>query len=268
MLFLVGISILDKSGWGWFLLHHKSPSWWLWSLCLGSWFYGRLQVSLQDYNIPGYVLILLELNHEPRRMDLFLYVFTESSVSQLMYKPGLDINLWDLIYEPPRNGPTIWEIGVPDRSAAEFYVPDPNPLYINKLYINHPDRFVPSSFKIWGFACLYLALKNGTMNFRMSKEQYHGPTVIYHLFLEQVQAVWAVGEICRVISWWRLSLLCGNMWLPKRLVLCSSYQVFIIPFISDNCIFFSDCWKSTYLALQKWTPFLRWPALLTVTFAA
>lgn len=54
---------------------------------------------------------------------------------------GLDVSLWDLIYEPPRNGPTLWEIGVPDRSAAEFYVPDPNPLYINELYDNHPDRF-------------------------------------------------------------------------------------------------------------------------------
>ena len=46
----------------------------------------------------------------------------------------------ELVYEPPRDGPTLWEIGVPDRSAAEFYVPDPNPNYINKLYVNHPDR--------------------------------------------------------------------------------------------------------------------------------
>ncbi|KAK3124067.1 hypothetical protein QOZ80_8AG0639980 [Eleusine coracana subsp. coracana] len=52
---------------------------------------------------------------------------------------GDDIYLGDLVYEPPRDGPTMWEIGVPDRSAAEFYVPDPNPNYINRLYINHPD---------------------------------------------------------------------------------------------------------------------------------
>ncbi|KAI3859552.1 hypothetical protein MKX03_024006 [Papaver bracteatum] len=54
---------------------------------------------------------------------------------------GCDIDLGDLVYEPPRNGPTLWEIGIPDRSAAEFYVPDPNPKYINKLFVNHPDRF-------------------------------------------------------------------------------------------------------------------------------
>ncbi|KAM7514477.1 hypothetical protein LguiA_004060 [Lonicera macranthoides] len=47
----------------------------------------------------------------------------------------------DLVYEPPRDGPTLWEIGIPDRSAAEFYIPDPNSIFINKLFVNHPDRF-------------------------------------------------------------------------------------------------------------------------------
>lgn len=46
----------------------------------------------------------------------------------------------DLVFEPPRDGPTLWEIGIPDRSAAEFYVPDPDPNHINKLFVNHPDR--------------------------------------------------------------------------------------------------------------------------------
>ncbi|XP_057974844.1 uncharacterized protein LOC131162413 [Malania oleifera] len=54
---------------------------------------------------------------------------------------GGDIDMGDLVYEPPRDGPTLWEIGIPDRSAAEFYIPDPNPKYINRLFVNHPDRF-------------------------------------------------------------------------------------------------------------------------------
>lgn len=58
----------------------------------------------------------------------------------------------DLVYEPPRNGPTLWEIGIPDRSAAEFYVPDPNPKYINKLFVDHPDRLACS------FAVFYLIM--------------------------------------------------------------------------------------------------------------
>ncbi|XAR62062.1 Rhamnogalacturonan endolyase [Bertholletia excelsa] len=54
---------------------------------------------------------------------------------------GSNIDLGDLVFKPPRDGPTLWEIGIPDRSAAEYYFPDPNPKYINKLYVNHPDRF-------------------------------------------------------------------------------------------------------------------------------
>ncbi|KAF4394933.1 hypothetical protein G4B88_002810 [Cannabis sativa] len=55
--------------------------------------------------------------------------------------PGCDIDMGEIVYEPPRDGPTLWEIGIPNRSAAEFYVPDPNPNYVNPLYLNHPDRF-------------------------------------------------------------------------------------------------------------------------------
>lgn len=63
-------------------------------------------------------------------------------VLNIMQHAGCEINVGDIIYEPPRDGPTLWEIGIPDRSAAEFYVPDPNPKYINKLYIDHPDKLV------------------------------------------------------------------------------------------------------------------------------
>ncbi|ANM60517.1 Rhamnogalacturonate lyase family protein [Arabidopsis thaliana] len=55
--------------------------------------------------------------------------------------PGSKISLGDLVYEPPRDGSTLWEIGVPDRSAAEFYIPDPNPSFVNKLYLNHSDKY-------------------------------------------------------------------------------------------------------------------------------
>ncbi|CAL1406508.1 unnamed protein product [Linum trigynum] len=54
---------------------------------------------------------------------------------------GCNIEMGDLVYEPPRDGPTLWEIGIPDRSCAEFYVPDPDPQYVNRLFIGHPDRF-------------------------------------------------------------------------------------------------------------------------------
>ncbi|KAL5559923.1 hypothetical protein UlMin_036134 [Ulmus minor] len=59
----------------------------------------------------------------------------------LTVTPGSAIEVGNLVYEPPRNGPTLWEIGIPDRTAAEFYVPDPNPNFINKLYLNGPNKF-------------------------------------------------------------------------------------------------------------------------------
>lgn len=49
---------------------------------------------------------------------------------------GSKINMGLLTFNPPRNGPTIWEIGRPDRSAAEFYIPDPYPTLLNPLYMN------------------------------------------------------------------------------------------------------------------------------------
>lgn len=66
---------------------------------------------------------------------------------------GHDVDVGELVYEPPRDGPTLWEIGLPDRSAAEFFVPDPNPNLVNKLYINH-DKF--RQYGLWDrYADLY-----------------------------------------------------------------------------------------------------------------
>lgn len=72
--------------------------------------------------------------------DYNLYAWVPGFIGDYRYNatititPGGVINLDSLIYSPPRNGPTLWEIGVPDRSAAEFYVPDPYPTLMNKLY--------------------------------------------------------------------------------------------------------------------------------------
>ncbi|KAJ1274020.1 hypothetical protein BS78_05G031500 [Paspalum vaginatum] len=49
--------------------------------------------------------------------------------------PGGAVDLGDLVFEPPRSGPTLWEIGVPDRSAAEFFVPDADPRYASLLFV-------------------------------------------------------------------------------------------------------------------------------------
>ncbi|KAL4283616.1 hypothetical protein GQ457_16G016320 [Hibiscus cannabinus] len=109
---------------------------------------GSWQRECKDYqfwsntDVNGYFVI-----NDVRPGDYNLYAWVPGFIGDfqsphlITIAPGSEIEVGDLIFEPPRNGPTLWEIGIPDRSAAEFYVPDPNPIYINKLYLNHPDRF-------------------------------------------------------------------------------------------------------------------------------
>ncbi|KAE9614477.1 hypothetical protein Lal_00012317 [Lupinus albus] len=73
-----------------------------------------------------------------------LYAWVPSFIGDYKYNTSILVtqggvmNLDKLVYSPPRNGPTLWEIGIPDRSAAEFYVPDPYPTLMNKLYNDQP----------------------------------------------------------------------------------------------------------------------------------
>ncbi|KAE8057102.1 hypothetical protein FH972_013819 [Carpinus fangiana] len=103
---------------------------------------GRLLVRDSKAEEDGYFSI-----NDIRTGDYNLYAWIPGFIGDYKYDviinitAGYDIDVGDLVYEPPRDGPTLWEIGIPDRSAAEFYAPDPNPKYINKLYVNHPDRF-------------------------------------------------------------------------------------------------------------------------------
>ncbi|KAI3832438.1 hypothetical protein MKX03_020672 [Papaver bracteatum] len=82
-----------------------------------------------------------------RSGDYNLYAWVPGFIGDYKYgnlitvKAGDSIELDDdLVYEPPRNGTTLWEIGIPDRTAAEFFVPDVDPKYVNPLYLTK-DRF-------------------------------------------------------------------------------------------------------------------------------
>ncbi|KAJ4840417.1 hypothetical protein Tsubulata_009253, partial [Turnera subulata] len=94
-------------------------------------------------NIEGYFVI-----DNIRAGEYNFYAWVPGFLGDYRYdinisiKPGSEIELGVLVYDPPRNGPTLWEIGIPDRRAAEFYVPNPYPTLLNKLYTNHPkDKF-------------------------------------------------------------------------------------------------------------------------------
>ncbi|KAF5740131.1 Rhamnogalacturonate lyase family protein [Tripterygium wilfordii] len=83
--------------------------------------------------------------------------------------PGSNVQVNNLVYEPLRDGPTLWEIGIPDRSVEEFYIPDPGPNYINKLYVNDAaDRF--RQYGLWEkYAELY---PRGDMVFTVGTSDY------------------------------------------------------------------------------------------------
>ncbi|XAR73519.1 Rhamnogalacturonan endolyase [Bertholletia excelsa] len=74
--------------------------------------------------------------------------------TQINVSPGREIRLGHLVYYPPRAGPTLWEIGIPDRTAAEFYVPDPEPNLVNPLFINSTTE----KFRQYGLWDRYSAL--------------------------------------------------------------------------------------------------------------
>ncbi|WMV27172.1 hypothetical protein MTR67_020557 [Solanum verrucosum] len=109
-----------------------------------------------------------------RAGDYNLYAYVPGFIGDYKYDikititSGCSIEMDDLVFEPPRNGPTLWEIGIPDRSAREFYIPDPDPKYVNKLFINHPDRF--RQYGLWErYADLY---PNGDIVFTIGESDY------------------------------------------------------------------------------------------------
>ncbi|XP_055832433.1 uncharacterized protein LOC129901315 isoform X1 [Solanum dulcamara] len=77
-----------------------------------------------------------------------LYAWVPGFVGDYMYDPYIIVTpgsrkrVETLIYDAPRNGPTLWEIGIPDRTAAEFFIPDAQSGLLNKLYVvNNQERF-------------------------------------------------------------------------------------------------------------------------------
>ncbi|KAH0711338.1 hypothetical protein KY289_007297 [Solanum tuberosum] len=72
-----------------------------------------------------------------------LYAWVPGFVGDYMYDPYIIVapgsrkRVETLIYDAPRNGPTLWEIGIPDRTAAEFFIPDAQPKLLNQLYVVH-----------------------------------------------------------------------------------------------------------------------------------
>ncbi|KAL8476326.1 hypothetical protein ACS0TY_028846 [Phlomoides rotata] len=94
-------------------------------------------------------------NVVPGSYNLFAWVpgtlgdYKHSSI--ITITAGSNVALRNVVFEAPRNGPTLWEIGIPDRSAAEFFIPDPDPRF--KI---HPYKLKVEKFDS-NFTTIYFA---------------------------------------------------------------------------------------------------------------
>ncbi|KAL6582863.1 hypothetical protein OROMI_004941 [Orobanche minor] len=100
--------------------------------------------------------------------------------------PGKQNRLGSLIHEAPRNGPTLWEIGIPDRTAAEFFVPDPNPSLMNQLYVAQTDKF--RQYGLWD----------------RYTELYPDQDLVYTIGSSIYQTDWNVGNKIYIPTTWKI----------------------------------------------------------------
>ncbi|KAE7995405.1 hypothetical protein FH972_000208 [Carpinus fangiana] len=61
--------------------------------------------------------------------------------AQVTISAGSETQLGHLTFVPLRDGPNVREIGFPDRTAIGYFVPDVNPMYVNKLFLYSPEKF-------------------------------------------------------------------------------------------------------------------------------
>ncbi|XP_024518293.1 LOW QUALITY PROTEIN: uncharacterized protein LOC9660828 [Selaginella moellendorffii] len=111
----------DKGSW-----QTESKGYQFWAQADAEGYFHVKHVRAGKYNLYGWVPGVLGDYKKEGSIDVY---------------PGSWLQLGHMVYEPPRDGPTVWEIGIPDRTAAEFHIPDPNPKYINRLFVNHSERY-------------------------------------------------------------------------------------------------------------------------------
>ncbi|XP_052195181.1 probable rhamnogalacturonate lyase B [Diospyros lotus] len=113
--------------------------------------------------------------------------------------PGSHIRLGDLVYHPPRRGPTLWEIGIPDRTSAEFYIPEPDPDYINRLYTKS------QKFRQYGLWDRYTDLHpDGDLVYTIGKSNYQKDWFFAHVTRRRKDNVYVPTTWRIVFKLWRV----------------------------------------------------------------
>lgn len=123
-------------------------------------------------------------------------------------QPGSSVDLGDLLFEAPRDGKTVWEIGIPDRSAAEFFIPDPDPKYVNRLFLDHPERY--RQYGLW---------------LRYS-EIFHDKDLVYNVGLSDWTKDWFFAHVGRIKEDGSLEPTTWQVHFPlETVVQCGPYKL-------------------------------------------
>uniref|UniRef100_A0A0A0KIQ2 rhamnogalacturonan endolyase n=1 Tax=Cucumis sativus TaxID=3659 RepID=A0A0A0KIQ2_CUCSA len=94
--------------------------------------------------------------------------------NQITITPRSSTNLNLLVFHPPRQGPTLWEIGIPDRKAAEFYIPSPRPTLTNCFYNDSKLHIQDDNFRQYGLWERYAELyPHGDLVYNVDTDDYH-----------------------------------------------------------------------------------------------
>ncbi|XP_060186083.1 probable rhamnogalacturonate lyase B [Lycium barbarum] len=103
--------------------------------------------------------------------------------SNIKVTPGSNIKLGALVYKTPRKGATLWEIGVPDRTAAEFFIPNPPRQYKVHKYKSETE----SKFKQYGLWEQYGVL-------------YPEKDLVYNVATSKYSKDWFFAQVTRNIG--------------------------------------------------------------------
>ncbi|CAK9320533.1 unnamed protein product [Citrullus colocynthis] len=126
-------------------------------------------------------------NIRPGNYNLYAWVpgvigdYKYDDVITITPRSSTGLNL--LVYDPPRQGPTLWEIGVPDRTAAEFYIPNPQPTLMNHLY-NNSKFHTQDNFRQYGLWDRY-------------SELYPNQDLVYNVATDNYRRHWFFAHVTR-----------------------------------------------------------------------
>ncbi|KAL6518660.1 hypothetical protein OROGR_019162 [Orobanche gracilis] len=77
------------------------------------------------------------------------YIGDYKHTSDIIITPGSNVVARNVVFKAPRKAPTLWEIGVPDRMATEFFIPDPSPKIKIHHYPKPVEKFVTNRNHSW-----------------------------------------------------------------------------------------------------------------------